>query len=156
MDFNIEVGYLDGVKDALGDTVSKDIEDLGIDSVDAVRTALLYRINGDLDRKKIDSICKNLLTDPVIQWYKAREGNENENKPAGDGFIADVFFKKGVTDAVGDSVKLGIKDMGIKGVESARTGVRYMITGGVSREVIKRICQSLLANSVIQDYIISG
>ncbi len=156
MDFSIEVGYLDEVKDALGDAVIKDIEDLGIKNVESIKTELLYRIEGDLDEKQVDIICRDLLSDPVIQWYRVNDKNDSRKKPDGSSFSADVFYKKGVTDAVGESVKIGIRDLGIEGPRSVKTGFRYRITGGISSKDVENICQSLLANSVIQDYSIKG
>ena len=154
MDYKIEVGYLDGMKDALGDAVKKDIEDLGINQVEDVKTELLYRIEGDFDKKQVEVICKNLLSDPVIQWYKIINENGGANIADGNGACVDVFFKLGVTDAVGDSVKLGIRDLGIEGAGSVNTGFRYRIAGKVSGEDVEKICRSLLANNVIQDYTI--
>ncbi len=152
MEYYIEIGYIDGVKDALGDVVIKDIEDLGIKNVESVKTELLYRIDGNLDEKNVNIICRDLLSDPVIQWYRVNDKKDSREKSDGKKSSADVFYKNGVTDAVGESVKLGIRDLGIDGTRSVKTGVRYRFTGELSDKDIEKICRSLLANSVIQDY----
>ena len=113
---------------------------------------MLYRIEGDLDEKQADIICRDLLSDPVIQWYRVNDKKGSHKKPDGNEFSADVFYKKGVTDAVGESVKIGIRDLGIDGTRSVKTGFRYRIAGGISSKDVESICQSLLANGVIQDY----
>jgi len=69
-------------------------------------------------------------------------------------FIVQVWYKKGVTDAVADTVKKGALDIGIKGIDSAKTGYEYTITGDISCENIEKICKGLLANKVVQEYVI--
>ncbi|MEK6646126.1 MAG: phosphoribosylformylglycinamidine synthase subunit PurS [Candidatus Firestonebacteria bacterium] len=70
-------------------------------------------------------------------------------------WFVEVWYKSGVTDAVGDSVKKGISDLGIKGIEEVRAGQKYSIQGKADRKTIERICKELLANGVVQDYKIS-
>jgi len=146
MIYTIEVGYKDALNDASGMSTKKDIEDLGIYSVRQVRASQLYIIEGEIEEDKILSVCRELLSDPVIQYFKI-------NESSGKGSLkADVYYKKGVTDAVGESVKIGIRDMGIDGVESVRTGARYEITGRLSGRIVRSICERLLANKVVQEY----
>ncbi|MFH1824814.1 MAG: phosphoribosylformylglycinamidine synthase subunit PurS [Candidatus Firestonebacteria bacterium] len=64
----------------------------------------------------------------------------------------EVWYKTGVTDAVGDSVKKGISDLGITGVKEVKTGQVYIIKGKISKKEIEKICSGLLANSIVQYY----
>ncbi len=71
-------------------------------------------------------------------------------------FIIEVYYKKGVTDAVGDSVKKGIEDLSIDGIRSAQTGHKYVISGGLKKEDVLKIAERLLANKVVQDFYLIG
>jgi len=155
MTYNVKIGYLDGVKNATADIVKKDIEDLGVKSVKNVRVIQLYLIDAEISSQQLEAVCVKLLSDSVVQWYKASEEKNTAGKKEGPGpcgHAIEVFLKKGVTDAVGDSVRIGINDLGISNVHSVRTGVRYELEGEVTAEALEKIAQSLLANKVIQDY----
>lgn len=67
-------------------------------------------------------------------------------------WVVEVAYKPGVTDAVGDSVKKGINDLGIKKISKIATVQKYIIEGDLNFKEIERICRDLLANSVIQTY----
>lgn len=151
MKWKIEVGYKPTATDAMGDGIKKDIEDLGINGVSYVKTRKLYMIDGELSEEDIKNICENLLTDSVTQFYEYK-GSDHHVEDTGS-WIVEVVYKPGVTDAVGDSTVKGIRDMGIQGVNSAKTGQKYIIKGSLSENDIEIICKRLLANDVIQNYI---
>lgn len=67
-------------------------------------------------------------------------------------WAVEVSYKQGVTDAVADTVKKGINDLGIKKVSYVRTVQKYIIDGNLSKEEIEKICKDLLANPVIQNF----
>ena len=150
MQWKIEVGYKPTATDAMGDGIKKDIEDLGISGVEHVKTMQLYMIDGELPEADVKSICENLLTDRITQVY-ALKGSLVGQDDAG-AWVVEVTYKHGVTDAVGDSTVKGIKDLGISGVNSAKTGQKYVIKGSLSESDIDAICRRLLANDVIQNY----
>jgi len=150
MQWKIEVGYKPTATDAMGEGIKKDIEDLGISGVDSVKIMQLYMIDGDLSEPDVESICENLLTDRITQVY-AHKGSLVSQDDAG-AWVVEVTYKHGVTDAVGDSTVKGIKDLGISGVNSAKTGQKYIVKGSLSEGDIKAICRRLLANDVIQNY----
>ena len=64
----------------------------------------------------------------------------------------EVWYKPGVTDAVGDSVMKGIKDLGISGASSVKTGQVYIIEGKLDKKQIEKVCSGLLANGIVQFY----
>ncbi len=150
MQWKIEVGYKPTATDAMGEGIKKDIEDLGISGVDDVKTMDIYMIDGDLSESDVESICENLLTDRITQVYAYRDSLVGQDDAGA--WIAEVTYKHGVTDTVGDSAIKGIKDMGIDGAGSARTGKKYIIEGSLSEDDIEAICKRLLANDVIQNY----
>jgi len=150
MQWKIEVGYKPTATDAMGEGIKKDIEDLGISGVNSVKTMQLYMIDGELPEADVKSICENLLTDRITQVY-AFKGSLVGKDNAG-AWVVEVTYKHGVTDAVGDSTVKGIKDLGISGVNSAKTGQKYVIKGSLSESDIDAICRRMLANDVIQNY----
>ena len=150
MQWKIEVGYRPTATDAMGEGIKKDIEDLGISGVDSVKTMDMYIIDGDFSESDVKSICENLLTDRITQVYAYKGSLVNKDDTGA--WVAEVTYKHGVTDPVGDSTVKGIKDLGISGVGTARTGKKYIVKGSLSEEDIESICRRLLANDVIQNY----
>ena len=145
--WKVEVYYKPEVPDTVGQGILEDITDLGINGIDSVRTATVYWIEGSLDAETIDCIGTELLADPITQAYTF--GTENDTEVD---WTLEVQFKPGVTDAVGDSTVKGIKDLGIAGVTTVRTGHKYWFTGALNAEVLKTIAQWLLMNEVIQTF----
>ena len=145
--WKIEVFYKPEVPDTIGNGILEDISDLGIIGVDAVKTATVYWIEGNLDSQSILRIATELLSDPITQDYTY----DNVSIHSQDWTI-EVQFKPGVTDAVGDSTVKGINDIGITGVTSVRTGNKYWLSGELDPDVIETISKQLLMNDVIQTY----
>lgn len=152
MKWLIEVSYKQGFFDALGNTVQKDIKDLGISGLKKVRTAQLYHIEGEVTDKDARLLCEELLTDSITQQYEISSSRTPLKTNDERAFIVQVWYKKGVTDAVADTVKKGAMDLGIQEINTVKTGYEYTITGNISREQIERICRGLLANKVVQEY----
>lgn len=150
MQWKIEVGYKPTATDAMGEGIKKDIEDLGISGVDDVKTMQLYIVEGDLSESDIKSVCENLLTDRITQVYDY-DGSLIDHEDSG-AWVVEVTYKHGVTDTVGESTIKGIKDLGITGVDTARTGKKCIIKGSLDENNIETICKRLLANDVIQNY----
>jgi len=152
MEYLIKVRYKPGFFDALGNTVQRDIKDLGISGVKKVKTAQLYYVEGEITYKELRLLCKELLADTITQQYEitsSRTSFKTNNKQT---FIVQVWYKKGVTDAVADTVKKGAMDLGIQKIDKVKTGYEYIILGNISRAEIERICRGLLANKVVQEY----
>ena len=145
--WKVEVYYKPEVPDTVGQGILEDITDLGINGIDSVHTATVYWIEGSLDAQTIDRIGTELLADPITQAYTFGTEDTTENK-----WTLEVQFKPGVTDAVGDSTVKGIKDLGIAGVNTVRTGHKYWFTGTLNAEVLETIAQRLLMNEVIQTF----
>ena len=157
MRWKIEVGYKPNATDAMGEGIKKDIEDLGISGVDYVKTLQVYTLNGDLSESDVTAICENLLADRITQFYRYYSIDRAEEKMSSDkAWVVEVTYKPGVTDAVGDSTVKAIRDLGINGISSAKTGQKYIISGSLSENDIGTICRRLLANDVIQNYTITA
>ena len=66
----VEVRFLPGVMDAVGLSTKQAIEVLGIKTISGVRTATTYIIKGDIGKETLETICKKLLFNSLIQSYK--------------------------------------------------------------------------------------
>jgi phosphoribosylformylglycinamidine synthase subunit PurSL len=152
MIYHIEIGYKPSILDALGESINKDIHDLGIKQVTRVKSVQLYKIDADLNFSQIDELCRKLLTDPITQEYRVNQAIEPDHDQKH--IIVEVWFKKGVTDAVGDTVMTGAQDLGLQGnLASVHTGTKYLLYGPqASTAHAEMVARKLLANSIVQDY----
>lgn len=155
MQYVIEIGYKDNILDALGESVNKDIHDLGIKTVSKIKSVQIYKIDAGLNFAQIEDICCKLLIDPITQEYvinKSIDAAASEKH-----FVIEVWFKKGVTDAVADTMITGIKDLGFPaGQLTVHTGAKYIIYGKLTAKEAENIAHKLLANSIVQDYFIGA
>ena len=144
----IEVGFKKGIKDASGDSTKKRIvEDLHI-NVENVRTLEVYTIDADISIEQLKVLGEELFADPVIQEFS--------HKPLAEDFswLVEVGFKPGVTDNVGTTAKKASEDIlktTIKGVYFSR---QYLIKGNITKEDAEKIVGGLLANTLIERWVI--
>jgi len=143
--FRIEVSIKEGFADPRADALQKDILDLGITSVKQVRVSNIYLLEGDLDEDELLTICSDLLTDPIVEEYS----KEEQSCPA-DARLVEVAYNPGVMDPVEESVKKGIRDLGVISVDAVRTAKKYLLWGDLSETTLQSICDKLLVNSVVQ------
>ena len=73
--YKIKVLEQDGVFDAVGQGVLKDIQDLGLPAVTDVRFAQLYYIDGRIDETQVRHIAEELLIDRITQEYSLTTGD---------------------------------------------------------------------------------
>lgn len=68
----------------------------------------------------------------------------------------DVMLKTGVLDPQGEAVRHALGNLGFEGVEKVRQGkvIELDVAEGTSEETIKKMCEKLLANTVIENYAI--
>ena len=146
--YRVEVSIKDELRDPRGEALHRDIRDLGITHVTLVRVSDVYVLAGTVSEDEVRRICEELLVDPVVQKY-------SYNKPDAEfasqsSHFVEVAYNPGVVDPVEESVRKGIRDLGITTVESVRTAKRYLLSGAISDEGFQSICDKLLVNSVIQ------
>jgi len=148
--WNVEVCYRPDKRDALGESVKADIkDDLGI-SLESISFVGVYNINAEITEKEAKKIASQLLSDPVIQNYSV-------NDPLKLSFDWEIIVELNpdVTDNVGLAAKQGIENLLIGKMredEFVKYSRKYLLTGKISETEIKRICNDLLANSVIEKY----
>jgi len=145
----IEVGFKEGIRDALGEKTKKRIIDnLGL-PVEKVTTIEVYTISGNLTADELREAAAGPLSDPVIQEYSI-------NRPLAKNFhwLIEVGFRPGVTDNVGktarEAVTLLLGDNISERKISVYTSRQYLISGQIPKIDAERIASGLLANDLIE------
>lgn len=152
MIWRVELRNRPGIPDAIGDGIRKDILDLNIKSVCKVEVIPVYILSGDIRRPQVEEIARRLLADPITQTYSISSlespglKTHSENRR----HIVEVAYNPGVMDPVEESTKKGIRDLGIKGVESVKTAKRFILEGRISPRELNYISEKLLYNRIIQ------
>jgi len=148
----VEVSVKPSLPDPRGEALKADIRDLGIGTVRQIRVSDVYLLEGDLSRKELEIICRQLLADPVVEDYSI--GEAPPTPP--DAHAIEVAYNPGVMDPVEESVSKGIRDLGVTTVTSVKTAKRYYLSGRLSAGDIELISSKLLVNSVIQHVVTGG
>ena len=73
--------------------------------------------------------------------------------------IVNVYLKEGVLDPQGKAAHHALKSMNFKGVQDVRIGKQIVIkldtdNKKVAEDEVREMCETLLANTVIEDYTI--
>ncbi len=146
----IEVGFKKGTKDALGESIKKRIlEDLHI-NVESVRTIDVYTFDAELSKQELVLLGEKLFADPVIQVFSL--------KPLAEDFswLIEVGFKPGVTDNVGGTAKKASEDILKTTLHGVYFSRQYLIKGNITKEDADKIAGGLLANSMIERWVITS
>lgn len=146
--YRVEVSRKAGLRDPQGEALQRDVHDLGITTVTAVRVNDMYFLEGALAESEARRICEELLIDPAVEEYTYDPARAAV--PALGCHIVEVAYNPGVMDPVEESVRKGVRDLGIVTVESVKTAKRYLLWGELSDESFQSICDKLLVNGVIQ------
>ncbi|MFH0912961.1 MAG: phosphoribosylformylglycinamidine synthase subunit PurS [Candidatus Omnitrophota bacterium] len=146
MIWHIELRDKPGVFDAVGSGIEKDIRDLGISSVEKVRFAQVYILEGDISQEKVRLISEQLLVDKVAQDYSLKPLTYNPQEY----HTIEVAYNLGVMDPVEESALKGIRDLRIDGIKSIRTAKKYILKGRLTDTQLKTISEKLLYNKLIQ------
>ena len=155
----IEIGFRQGIRDALGEKIKKKIIDHLRIQVDSVKTFEVYTIEGDLTPGELEAAARGPLSDPVIQEYAVDRGLAR-----GFDWLIEVGYRPGVTDNVGKTAAEAIALLTGKPVR-VYTSRQYAITAIrdrcsldlLTRVDAQRIASELLSNDLIQRHeIIDG
>ncbi len=148
--YKIEVFYRHNQTDPFGIAILKDIHDLGIKGVEAVRVEQVYYLKTSLTKKAIEEITEKLFVDPVICDYRISLFGEKTQSPSGPCIQIEVAYNPGVMDPWEESIVKAIRDLGYKDEVYAKTAKKYLIFGEISDKEIAIIKDKLLINKVIQ------
>lgn len=67
-----------------------------------------------------------------------------------------VFYRKGFTDPLGQTIKNDIADLGITGVKNISSMPTYTIKGFIDKKSVEKACKELLADPITQSYTINS
>ncbi len=148
-DFIVEVKHKQTFSDPLGIAAEKDAKEAGFKNLGTMRVGQLYKIAGLLNAGNIQAVAQKLLTDPVTQEFHIHEADMPASASKNMRRI-EVWFHPCVTDTVGETVKIGINDLGIKNVSSVSTGTSYIFKKDIPKKTRERLARNVLANSMIQ------
>ena len=149
MAHRIEVGFREGVTDALGESIRKGIaETLGI-ILDSVKTISVFTIDAELTKEELHVLGTNLFADPLTQEFSIDSPHAKDYD-----WIIEVGFRPGVTDNVGKTSKEAIQDILKKPINAVYTSKQYVIKGKIDRETADKIADKFLANKLIERWVI--
>ncbi|MDE2222151.1 MAG: phosphoribosylformylglycinamidine synthase subunit PurL [Candidatus Omnitrophica bacterium] len=146
MIWRVEVKQKDGILDPIGESIARDIIDLGFD-VAGVRVVSVYLLEGDITREEIKRIGDELLVDPVVEQYSF---DLKLPLQSSDHRVVEIAYNPGVMDPVEASTIKGIRDLGITGISAVRTARQYHINGKLSDKDLEAVTQRVLMNKLIQ------
>jgi phosphoribosylformylglycinamidine synthase len=152
MAWRILAGLKDGVRDARGERVRREIrEHLGI-TLESVRTIDVYTVDAELSEAEVLAAAQGPFCDPVIQEVAV-------NRPLARDFdiLIEVGYRPGVTDNVGRTAKEAIQYLTgrpLAAGEGVYTSVQYLLKGQVDAAMAERIARDFLANALIQRWTI--
>ena len=68
--------------------------------------------------------------------------------------VVNIYLKEGVLDPQGKAMQHALGAMGFKGVNDVRAGKQIVldVADDVSQDDVVQMCDTLLANTVIEDY----
>ncbi len=151
MIWRIEIKDKDGIFDAAGNGVLRDIADLGISTAMDVRVVQVFLVEGDVDAKAVNRIARELLTDPVVQDYRwADKPFKDRFTGAADSHVIEIAYNVGVMDPVEASTLKGIADLGIAGVKAVRTSKQFVMEGRLDDKELDLIKDKALMNKLVQ------
>jgi phosphoribosylformylglycinamidine synthase len=145
----IEVGFKEGIRDALGEKIKKRIIDNLALPVEKIATVEVYTIAGGLSAMELQKAAEGPLSDPVIQEFSI-------NRPLAKNFdwLIEVGFRPGVTDNVGktarEAITLLLGENTIARKIAVYTSRQYLISGKISKTDAGKIAAGLLANDLIE------
>jgi phosphoribosylformylglycinamidine synthase len=171
----IEVALRDGVRDARGERIKREIGHFLHLDVTEVRTLDVYTVDTDLTADELKQAAAGPFSDPVIQTWSIDKPlalsrlsatlsqKERVNvtplplgESLGEGkfdFAVEVGFRPGVTDNVGRTAREAVAYLTgrpFAAGDGVYYSVQYLIKGNVSVADVEKIATGLLCNTLIQ------
>ncbi len=152
MAWRIVVGLKDGVKDARGERIRREIRHHLSIELESVRTLDVYTLDADLTEDEVREAALGPFSDPVIQEVAI-------NRPLAHDFdvLVEVGFRPGVTDNVGRTSKEALQYLTKRPMadgEGVYTSTQYLLKGQIDKQAAEEITAGFLANGLIQRWTI--
>ncbi len=149
MIWRVEVRTQEGISDSFGKSVQSDIADLKIAVLSDVRVVSVYLLEGDIKRAHVETICKELLVDSIVEEYKIFD-KPHHTAVSSNHHIVEIAYNPGVMDPIEASTIKGICDLGIASVDAVRTAKQFHLYGKLTPAQIEIITARVLMNKLIQ------
>ncbi len=153
--FTIEIHPKKAEFDPLAAQVKRELIEIGEEpKTAAVETRRLFRIEGNLTARDIETVAHTLLVDPIVETATIESAEEKPKKAKPSkkekpGLMVDVWPKPGVTDPVGETIEKGLRDLGIFGNNKATSAQRYVFPKLKDARNVKTLAKRVLANELI-------
>ncbi|MFH0965216.1 MAG: phosphoribosylformylglycinamidine synthase subunit PurL [Planctomycetota bacterium] len=150
MHWKIEVTKRPAFGDPHGEGILGDIRDLGIASIERVRSARVYVITGEFGALEAQRVAGELLSDPVDEEFGIETSPLERDYP--NAIVRQVVRRPGVMEPAEASVLKGIADMGLS-ASSVRIARKYAFVGKAAEEELSLIAGKVLANECIEEVV---
>ncbi len=136
----------DGIPDNKGDEVLYEIRQaLGINSVEKVRTAKVFRFEG-IDEDAAYFLAVRLLAEEIFQSFRVNGAVINDAA-----FVIEVAYRPGVMNPEAASLMKSASDLGVDGLIAADSSWQYGFYGEkITGADIERIVNNLLVNATVE------
>ena len=147
MIWRVEVKQKDGIFDPIGQSIARDIAELGLGEVSQVRVVSVFLLEGNISRDEIKRIGDELLIDPIVEQYSFDLKLPLQSAAH---HVVEIAYNPGVMDPVEASTIKGIRDLGVTGITAVRTARQYHIYGKLDPKQLESITSTVLMNKLIQ------
>ena len=146
----IEIALKEGVRDARGERIKREIKHFLHLPIDEVATIDVYTVDAQLAPEQLKQAAEGPFSDPVIQRWSI-----DLPLAIGFDFAVEVGFRPGVTDNVGRTGREALSYLigrPLDEGEGVYYSVQYLLKGRLSAADVERIATGLLCNTLIQRY----
>lgn len=153
--WEVEIHPAKGQVDREGARVLSEARALRLGSINAVRAARSFLIEGDADAATIEKRALGLLVDSVVETCSVHPLGQQPStlNPQPSAPQLNVMLKPGVTDNVALSTKAALTDLKVP-VTTVATVRKYWLNDGVSDAEVQRLIKRVLANDAIEHVVV--
>ena len=154
--WEVEIHPASGQVDREGARVLSEARALRLGSINAVRAARSFLIEGDADATAIEQRAIGLLVDSVVETCSVHPLGRKPSalSPQPSATLFNVMLKPGVTDNVALSAKAALSDLQVP-VTTVATVRKYWLNDGASDAEVQRLIKRVLSNDAIE-HVIAG
>jgi phosphoribosylformylglycinamidine synthase len=146
MIWRVEVKQKEGIFDPIGQSIARDIADLGF-GAPLVHVVAVFLLEGDISLEEVKRIGDELLIDPIVEQYSFDLKLPLQSATY---HVVEIALHPGVMDPVEASTIKGIRDLGIAGISAVRHARQYHIHGRLTVQQLESITSRVLMNKLIQ------
>lgn len=146
--WEIEITPLPGEVDREGQFAFAECHLRKLESIQFVRSARSYLIEGELDQAAIARAAA-LLSDAIVEQAVVRQLPDTSSPESSGEHLLNVLYKPGVTDNVGNTARKALSNLGIEcaGVATCR---KYWVNADAAAQELSRFATRVLSNDSIE------